>query len=297
MLLTLAIVDNNQCIGIDGVSFAVQQPSIHVECAPSSDDTKCYVVKEIQLKYGDRLEFDNMTDNHADKVKTFDIAYNAKIPFIPVQIFEKFRHLEQLQMRTESLEVLNYEDFENAWNLRNLTISDNKLGQIPSNVFARANHLTEIRLDGNQILHLDNYAFNGLNELYLLSLNKNRLITLKSFAFHGAPHLTDLRLEYNDIEVLEPGVFDLPDLLFLFLGNNQIKLLPDHLFDYTQLYSLDLQSNPLIHLGESIYHLRNLYRLVLLKNREMQDFNVTRFNGMKNLYDFQYDRMHYKESN
>lgn len=253
--------------------------------------------KEIQLKYGVRLEFDNMTDNQANKVEKFDITYEAKIPFIPIQIFEKFMNLEQLQMST-GLKELHYDDFENAWNLHNLTISDNKLGHIPSCVFARAKHLTEIRLDGNEILHLDNDAFNGLNELYFLSLNKNRLITLKSFAFNGAPHLTELHLEYNEIEVLEPGVFDLPDLLFLFLGNNQIKVLADHLFDNTQLYALDLRSNRLTHLGKTIHHLRNLNKLILLNNNEIDDFNVTQFIGMKNLYDFQYDRNHYeKKSN
>lgn len=293
----MVFVNNNQCIGVDGESFAVQPPSIHVECASTSDETNCYVSEKIQLKYGDRLEFDNMTVNQADKVVKFNIAYDAEIPFIPVQIFEKFQHLEELQMQSTGLKVLHYEDFENAWNLHNLTISDNKLGQIPSCVFARAKHLHEIRLDGNEILHLDNDAFNGLDELYMLSLNKNRLITLKSFAFQGASHLTDLRLEYNEIEVLEPGVFELPDLMFLFLGNNQIKVLPDHLFDNTQLYALDLRSNSLTHLGETIYSLRNLNRLVLLHNNGIEDFNVTRFEGMRNLFDFQYDRLHYKKIN
>lgn len=275
-----------------GVCFANESnetwKTINVECAPSVDESMCYVSNAIQLNDGDHLTFDTITTDHANNVLTFNITYDAKIPFLPHGIFEKFQHLEQLKLST-GLKVLHHNDFENAWNLHNLTLSDNKLEHIPSSVFSRATNLMELNLDGNEILHLDNDAFNGLDKLYYLSMNKNRLITLKSFVFIGATHLTDLRLEYNEIEVLEPGVFDLPNLLFLYLGHNQLKILPNHCFSHAPLIGLDLRSNQLTHLGETVYNLKTLQKLILLNNH-IVDLNTTRFNEMKYLVDLQVDR-------
>lgn len=262
----------------------------NVRCEPSTNDAHCFVGEPIHLSPRDRLAFDAMSPSQVNSVLEFSITYNARMPLIPHGIFDTFPHLEQLKLQGVGLRTLHHSDFEYAWNLHNLTLSDNKLERIPSALFSRAVNLIELNLEGNEILHLENDAFNGLHQLYYLSLSRNRLITLKSFAFAGVPHLTDLRLEYNAIADLEPNVFDLPDLLFLYLGNNQLETLPDDCFKNTQLIGLDLDSNQLTHLGTSIYNLKTIRTLILSNNQRINDLNLTRIAELKELVEFKYDR-------
>lgn len=265
--------------------------AVNVQCERSINDAHCFVAEPIQLNPGDSLTFDTFGTIHANNILEFSVTYDARMSLIPRGIFDSFPYLEQLKLQGVGLRNLHHNDFEYAWNLHNLTLSDNKLQRIPSSIFSRAVNLIELNLEGNEILHLENDAFNGLHQLYSLSLNRNRLITLKSFAFAGAPHLTDLRLEYNDISDLEEGVFDLPDLMFLYLGHNQLKQLPDDCFKNTQLIGLDLQANQLVHLGNAIYSPKTIRTLILLNNGPIHDLNLTRIHTeMKELIDFKFDR-------
>lgn len=264
--------------------------TVNAQCEPSLNNVHCFVADAIQLNPGDRLAFNTLDASQANNILEFSITYDARMPLIPRGIFDSFPYLEQLKLQGVGLRSLYHSDFEYAWNLYNLTLSDNKLQRIPSSIFSRAVNLIELNLEGNEILHLENDAFNGLHQLYYLSLNRNRLITLKSFAFAGAPHLTDLRLEYNDISDLEEGVFDLPDLMFLYLGHNQLKTLPGDCFKNTQLIGLDLQSNQLMHLGNAIYYPKTIRTLILMNNHQINDLNLTRIAEMKELIDFKYDR-------
>lgn len=277
------------------MGFAVQIDStttkpVKVQCEPIANDALCYIATPIQLKSGQSVEFEQMSDTQANNILELTVSYDTKMEFIPHGIFDMFHYLEQLKLQGVGIKALHHSDFENAWNLHNLTLSDNKLGRIPSAIFSRAVNLIELNLDGNEILHLENDAFNGLHQLYYLSLNRNRLITLKSYAFSGAPHLTDLRLEYNEIEVLEDGVFDLPDLMFLYLGHNQLKIIPDDCFKNTQIIGLDLQSNQITQLGNSIYDLKTLRTLILSNNDQISDLNITRIGEMNHLVEFKYNR-------
>lgn len=278
-----------------GMGYGVQidgptTKSVKVQCEPIANDALCYIATPIQLKSGQSLEFEHMSASQADNILELAVSYDTKMEFIPHSIFNKFHYLEQLKLQGVGIKALHYSDFENAWNLHNLTLSDNKLGRISSGTFSRAVNLIELNLDGNEILHLENDAFNGLHQLYYLSLNRNRLITLKYYAFSGAPHITDLRLEYNEIEVLEDGVFDLPDLMFLYLGHNQLKTIPDDCFKNTQLIGLDLQSNQITQLGNSIYDLKTLRTLILSNNDQIADLNITRIGEMNHLVEFKYNR-------
>lgn len=262
--------------------------SINVQCEPSSNNASCLIGEPIHFNAADRLVFNNMTATRADRVLELSVSYYAKITLIPVDIFKTFAYLEQLKLQGVELKYVHHSDFDNAWNLFNLTLSDNKLDRIGSATFSRAVNLIELNLDGNDILHLENDAFNGLHQLYSLSLNRNRLITLKQFAFAGAPHLTDLRLEHNNIVELEDGVFDLPDLQFLYIAHNQLKTLADDCFKNTQLIGLDLQSNQITQLSNAVY-LKTLRTLILLDN-PIEDLNVTRIADLNQLVDFKYDR-------
>lgn len=255
--------------------------NISVRCSRKTAVSECYIAEPVVVHPGDRLRFVDLDRDHRYYVHSLNATYDAELLLIPNEIFITFPYLEHLTLRFVGLRELHHNDFEYAQNLFNLTLSDNKIARITNSVFARAHNLVELNLDGNEILHLDSYAFNGLDKLYYLSLNKNRIITIKSTAFSGAPYLTDLRLEYNEIETIEPDAFDLPNLLFLYLGHNQLKELPVGCFSQAPILGLDLRSNQLEHLGETIYGMKYVRKLILLDNSKIDDLDQQRFDSMK----------------
>lgn len=255
--------------------------NVQVRCSRKTFISECFISEPVVLQPGDRLEFVDLDRDHRYHVQSLNVTYNAEMPLIPNEIFITFPYLEHLTLRFVGLRELYHNDFEYAQNLFNLTLSDNKIERLTNSVFSLAHNLVELNLDGNEILHLENYAFNGLDKLYYLSLNKNRIITVKSTVFIGAPYLTDLRLEYNEIEVIEPNAFDLPNLLFLYLGHNQLKELPIGCFSHAPIIGLDLRSNQLEHLGETIYGMKYVRKLILLDNNNIDDLDRQRFESMK----------------
>lgn len=273
------------------VASAIQAVAkISVRCSRQTFISECYISEPVVLQPGDRIEFVDLDRDHRYHVRSLNATYDAEFPLIPNDIFVTFPYLEHLTLRFVGLHELQHSDFEYAQNLFNLTLSDNKIERITNSVFSLAHNLVELNLDGNEILHLENYAFNGLDKLYYLSLNKNRIITVKSTVFSGAPYLTDLRLEYNEIEAIEPNAFDLPNLLFLYLGHNQLKELPVGCFSQAPILGLDLRSNQLEHLGETIYGMKSVRKLILLDNNKIDDFDRQRFESMRpNLLEVLFD--------
>lgn len=263
------------------VSATQAVAKVSVRCSRQTYISECFISEPVVLQPGDRLEFVDLDRDHRYHVQSLNATYDAEIPTIPNDIFVTFPYLEHLTLRFVGLRELHHGDFEYAQNLFNLTLSDNKIERITNSVFSLAPNLVELNLDGNEILHLENYAFNGLDKLYYLSLNKNRIITVKATVFTGAPYLTDLRLEYNEIEVIEPNAFDLPNLLFLYLGHNQLKELPVGCFSRAPILGLDLRSNQLEHLGETIYGMQYVRKLILLDNNKIDDLDRQRFDSMK----------------
>lgn len=268
---------------------------VDVECSAESlaaNPAECVINQPFRYEYGDRLQINGLSDaQQADQIFHFSAPYTARLQSIPPQLWKQLPHLEHLTLRGVELQLLHASDFENAWDLHNLTLGHNHLTVIPSMLFSRAVKLMEIHLEANRIQKVEDFAFNGLYQLYYLSLSRNLIVTLTSSAFAGAPHLIDLRLEHNLISTLEPGVFDLPDLMFLQLDNNQLKTLPDDCFKNTQLIGLDLQSNDLELVGNAIYApTKTLRTLLLSSNGNIKDLNVTRIHAeLEKLVTFRHD--------
>lgn len=267
--------------------------TVNVECSAESlatNPAECFIDQEIQYEYGDRLEIGLGDAQQANQIHEFGVTYKARLQSIPPQLWKQLPHLEHLKLHGVKLQHLHASDFENAWDLHNLTLGYNYLTVIPSMLFSRAVKLMEINLEANRIQKVEDYAFNGLYQLYYLSLSRNYILTLNSSAFAGAPHLIDLRLDNNLISTLEPGVFNLPDLAFLYLNNNQLKTLPDDCFKHTQLFGLDLQSNGLERVGNAIYAPNTLHTLLLSSNENIKDLNITRIHEkLKDLKTFKHD--------
>lgn len=265
---------------------------VDVKCTNETQiPAECFIKDSFQYEYGDQLTIELNATQRANEIFEFGVTYNANVQSIPPQLWKQLPHLEHLKLRGVGLQHLHASDFENAWDLHNLTLSYNNLTIIPSALFSRAVKLIQINLEANQIRKVEDYAFNGLYQLYYLSLSRNHIVTLSSDVFSGAPHLIDLRLEHNSISTLQPGVFELPDLAFLYLGNNQLKTLPDDCFKHTQLFGLDLQSNDLERISNAIYTApKTLHMLLLSFNSDIKDLNSTYIHGeFKNLDTFKYD--------
>lgn len=267
---------------------------VNVECAESlaKNPHVCFIEQRFEYDYGDNLRINGIINDtqQANQIFELVVTYYAKLQSIPPQLWKQLPHLEHLNLRGTKLETIHEIDFENAWNLYNLTLSYNNLKFIPTLLFSRAVKLMEIDLAANHIQKIDDYAFNGLHQLYYLSLSRNHIVTLTANVFSGAPHLIDLRLDNNALVTLEPGVFELPDLLFLYLNDNQLMTLPDDCFKHTQLIGLDLTQNDLERVGNAIYTPNTLRTLLLTSNRKINDLNVTRISkDLKKLTTFKHD--------
>lgn len=269
---------------------ATTPKTVNVECDSATlaaNPSACFVAQPFTYGYNDSMTI----NGGSDQIFEFSVSYGARMQSIPAQLWAQLPYLEQLKLRGVELQLLHPSDFENAWNLHNISLGYNNLTFISSMLFSRAVKLMAINLEANHIQTIEEYAFNGLYQLYYLDLSRNNIISLNTSVFYGAPHLIDLRLEHNLIQTLQPGVFELPDLMFLYLNNNQLKTLPDDCFRHTQLIGLDLSTNDLVHVGNATYTPNTLRTLLLSFNNKIVDLNVTRIReDLKQLSTFKYDQ-------
>lgn len=291
----LVVCRPSSCILLVMVAMATicASKTVDVKCSAESlakNPAACFIDQPFEYNFNDTLQINVSDAQRANQIFEFSVTHNAQLQSIPPQLWKQLPHLEHIKLHGVGLKYLHASDFENAWDLHNLTLDYNQLTVIPSMLFSRAVKLMQINLAANHIRTVEDYAFNGLHQLYYLSLSRNYIVTLHSSAFAGAPHLIDLRLDNNLISTLEPGVFELPDLLFVHLSNNQLKTLPDDCFKHTQLIGLDLQANDLERVDNAIYTPSTLRTLLLSSNPDIIDLNRTRIDiELKNVTTFKYD--------
>ena len=113
-------------------------------------------------------------------IETLDISYNLIYEWIgPIYGLE---HLKNLDMTANFCDTLSYDFFDTMPNLRNLSVSQNLLGQV---LHPTANNSGE--------------HFNALTKLETLNLSENRITALPSNMFELLEHLKYLNLSTNMI--------------------------------------------------------------------------------------------------
>lgn len=238
----------------------------------------CYVTKVITLTKDEPLVF-TVTSTTATNITSVLFTPNGQlqsnITEVPREIFRIFPQLRKLEIRG-NVQTINTDDFTDAKNLRHLTLN-NQLECISSRVFMYASNLSSITLSRNRINRIEDNAFDGLFVLEQLTLSKNQLISLSRLTFTGLTKLNYLNLRDNDIDHVEDGTFDLPNLSELILSKNRLKILSDKIFNGAPLLQrLTIDNNALETIGKSMYSLVHANRIIMYQNK-IRDIDIIEF--------------------
>lgn len=140
----------------------------------------------------------NTCNNPTSNLNVLLVDFNGgKIDFIPNIIFKTFEKLEHLVVSEDrGLMNLEPEYFENALNLKILSIPRNSLDVLEAGIFINAPNLEVIDLRSNFIIIIHELTFMGLPQLQRLYLSGNNLYNLNFYTF-SILHLNELDLQNN----------------------------------------------------------------------------------------------------
>jgi len=134
-------------------------------------------------------------------------------------------------------------------NLKDLTLSFNRITEISHEWFDNATNLEYLTLLNNKIEKIDDTAFSALSNLKVLAVEGNRFGNLKrSMLPTSADKLESLELENNAFTSLPEDIFsDMSSLSHVSLKSNGIKRLEKNTWEtvWLQLDAIYLEDNPL----------------------------------------------------
>lgn len=148
----------------------------------------------------------------------------SNVPFIMSEIFTRFPNVHDFILGDSGLTRIQPYAFQNAENLRFLSINANNLPYIHNNAFTGAYSLETLDLNGNGIELIHETAFEGLVSLTHLFLDFNQLRELHADVFRPLISIVSLYFNSNLLEVL-PGnlLADHPDLTRIEFTRNYVN--------------------------------------------------------------------------
>jgi Leucine-rich repeat (LRR) protein len=175
----------------------------------------------------------------------------------PGLAFESMR-ATSLILRSNRIDRLPRDTFEEFTTLKALDLSDNKIDNLPDEIFQSGRSiwlpLKSLSLSQNMIATLPQGIFRGLTSLTSLDLSQNRIGTLPEGILTGLAVLSYLRLYSNKIVVFPKGFFQgLSSLKRLDLEKNEIAALPERIFEGTPLSEVYLDFNKISTLPEAVF--------------------------------------------
>lgn len=157
-------------------------------------------------------------------------AYSLKLKFLERVNFENMDHLEELSLFDNLIQHIPFDTFFELRDLKEISLSRNKLKVIHANTYTKNPSLVSIILHGNQIhqneirnLKHENLevidlsrnklkaipydSFYGMENLKQILVDSNYLTTFHDDTFLRNPNLTELHVNFNDIQSLSGGLF------------------------------------------------------------------------------------------
>ena len=206
--------------------------------------------------------------------------------------FAKMNKLEVLLLNNNCITEIHRDNLRGLSSLKYLNLENNNLQKIDAGTFKYITALEVLHLKSNYITELELSVFadlknikrlglssNGLSKitrdssidlpdsLDVLNLQENDLNHLKAGIFVNFPKY-ELLLKKNNILKIEDGVFHLPDLRFLQLGDNLLTSVDSGKFQgLKNLQELRLDGNKITRIEKGAFkHLGSLCHLNLSKN-------------------------------
>ena len=174
--------------------------------------------------------------------------YGSRVKQIPNQIFNKFLHLDQLDLQISGVHGIEENSLKGAKSLKKLHLRGNNVKRLEAQTFVEANNLEVIVLHDNVISYIDENAFKNLSKLEALYLGDNNIAEIHKDTFSDLSSLKEIYLHFNKIEKLEKGLFrNNFNLEEIELDNNRIKIIDHKLFLYLRfLKNVNLAFNTCI---------------------------------------------------
>lgn len=165
------------------------------------------------------------TFNNLRDLQQISLSFN-QIKFLPRSLFANNQKLELIRlMRNRVKLVLPEEFFANLPFLKEINLSNTKIGSIPDNTFQNSLNLTKIILADTGLRDLPSNVFAGLTNLEEIDLKQNHIVNI-SYVFSSLKKLKKLCLAQNSIEeVGQNALSDLFELEEIDLSRNKITFI------------------------------------------------------------------------
>lgn len=153
--------------------------------------TKKFVLKDddrkISIVVGDHLK--NMT---SDNVTQY-FARGLKIDRFPQGLGDRFVNVEVVRITTCHLRLLLKEDMANLTKLKYLDLIGNKIEKLDSNTFENAPNLIEVILNNNRLKFIGSKILEPMKKLEMVSFGGN--VCVQASANHSKEQLERLNME------------------------------------------------------------------------------------------------------
>lgn len=128
--------------------------------------------------------------------------------------------LENLQINSNKLSILEINAFQGLKNLNNLALVNNSIEVLHPLLFANLPNLVVLMVENNRIKKLSNQLFLQNPSLYMVSFNFNQLTDLPADLFRGNDFINTLSVTNNLLTSVRTF-----GIKFIDFGNNKIKTL------------------------------------------------------------------------
>ncbi|XP_011304385.1 slit homolog 1 protein [Fopius arisanus] len=203
-----------------------------------------------------------------NNLENLDLSSNI-IHTLGYENFEWLENLITLNISNNAVRNITKKSLKGLISLRNLDLSNNNITDIEAQSFHTTNKLECLNLSGNSLTSLPEGLLNNLPSIIVLDLSRNSLLEMPSSNLLLTSTLTTLNLATNLIDTIPPdSLISLSSLKYLDLANNLIRTIADNAFQRLKILTyLNLKEN---HLSEvptaALSNLNVLSILILSRN-------------------------------
>ncbi|XP_032663831.1 lutropin-choriogonadotropic hormone receptor isoform X1 [Odontomachus brunneus] len=239
-----------------------------------------------------------------DNVTKIDLT-NNNITDIPIRAFHQFSNLEILFLRRNHLQSIHDDAFINLATLRileldenyltsipaaavnlpdlkELSISNNRVEQLTKNALRNAHNLVSLDLRGNPVKEIHDKTFRDLRKLRKLILSNVKELRLFP-NLNGAISLEVLRLDRSQLKEIPSNLCQqCPKLKSLDVKSNYLTEIPN-LRNCRELRVLDLASNKISALPDDAFNGLSMLHDLLLSNNNLRSISSDAFAGLSRL--------------
>lgn len=126
------------------------------------------------------------------------VVLNQHVQFLPLQIGDIFRNLEQLTISYSQLSRINSEAFNDLKKLKLLNVAYNKIKKVLARDLLNLNELEKLDLTGNQIVEIASELFMNTLKLTVIILRENKLNFIDADSFTSMNTLQMVDLSNNE---------------------------------------------------------------------------------------------------